>query len=171
MKFKSWLKKRLGKISLRNALIFTLINIIFMAYFFNLLVGIILFIICVIVIYYLGKLPFDLDFIPFSSGLLLIWYEPMMAIQFVLWTMPAADEIAGQFNQWTFVSVISLLLGVLFSMFFKNLYYKLVLSLIIISYNLIRAFITSIVMKQGINGIQASFSHAFIYLVVIAAIP
>lgn len=171
MKFLSWLKKRLGKVSLRSALIFTLINIAMMLFFSNLLVRIVLFIICAAVIFYLGKLPVDLDFIPLASGLLMIWYEPMMAIQFLLWTMPVTDVIAGQFNQWTFVSVVSLIIGILSSMFFRNLGYKIALAALIIVYDIIRAFITSIIMKQGISGIQASFSHSFIYLIVISALP
>ncbi|MCM2325740.1 MAG: hypothetical protein NDI94_04700 [Candidatus Woesearchaeota archaeon] len=171
MKLKQWLKKRLGKTSIRSALLFTIINLLFLIYFSNILIRLLFFTACVIVTYYLGRLPFDLDLVPLASGILMIWYDPAMAIQFAIWTIPAADVFAGQFNQWTFVSMISLVIGLIIASLFKSLDYKILLFAVIISYNLIRMFITSIVMKQGISGIQAAFTHMFTYLILVSILP
>jgi hypothetical protein len=171
MKFKQWLKKRLGKTSLRSALLFTIINLLFLLYFSNILIRLLFFTACAAVTYYLGRLPFDIDLVPLASGMLMIWYDPAVAIQFAIWTIPAADVFAGQFNQWTFVSMISLVLGLLTASLFRRLDYKILLFAAIISYNIIRIFITSIIMKQGVSGMQASLTHMFIYLVLVSLFP
>lgn len=171
MNFLRWLKKRLGKISLRHALIFTLVNAVFLLYFSNIVVRLLFFTACALVIFYLGRLPVDVDLSPLASAILMHWYSPAVGIQFAIWTLPAADVLAGQFNQWTFVSVISLICGLLIGSFFIGFNYKVLFMASIIAYNLVRMFITSIIMKNGVSGIQAGLSHMFIYLVLIGMIP
>lgn len=156
-------------IPLRYILIFTLINMVFLLYFGNILIRLAFFALCVSVLYFFGRLPFaDVDPVPFTTAVLFLFFDFPVAVQYAVWTCPAADAMTGNFNQWTFVTLASIILSLFISGLFPlgTLYF---LVLFVVLYNLARLIITAYL--GSLSGALVSTStNTIIYLIISSAL-
>ncbi|MEM4397530.1 MAG: hypothetical protein QW757_02810 [Candidatus Woesearchaeota archaeon] len=157
--------KRLFNIPFRYILLFTLINTIFLFYFGHVLIRVLMFLFCVLILYFFGQLPFaDVDPVPFTSALNHLFFGLPVAIQYAIWVCPIADAITGNINQWTFVTLFSIIASLLISSLFPlNSFFYLIVFIIL--YNLIRFVIT--IFLGGITGaIISTSTNTIIYILI-----
>jgi len=163
------ISKRVMNIPLRYILIFTLINTFFLLYFGNILIRIAFFVICVVILHFFGRLPFaDVDPVPFTTGIIYLIFDLPTAAQYAIWTCPAADAITGNFNQWTFVTLGSLLSSLIISSIlgFNPIYFLICLILV---YNIIR-FIVTLYLGSLDGALISTSTNTFIYLIITSLI-
>ncbi len=167
-----FLERRLGQVSVRTAIIFTLINTIFLLLLGDIFIRLFLFMVCAIFLYFFGKLPFvDLDPVPFVTAIHYLLYGFLPSLQFIVWTIPAADVIANRLSQWSLVNLISLAFSITISYLIKNfLSTTLFLSSIIILHNLARIVISLAFFKANFYELKAPLSNTFVYLILINAL-
>ncbi len=170
MEIVEWLQKRLGKISLKSAIIFTLVNTVFLLMFRDVFIRITMFLFCAVILYFIGKNPFfDADPVPFVSGIHLLLYGWLPTIQFIVWTIPASDVIANRFNQWSIInfSCLALSLSITYLFGIKG---AIALIMLIVLHNFFRLMLNILFFKRPLLEVRSVFTHVIIYLVLINVI-
>jgi len=158
------------KYDIRLVVIFVLLNTILLVFLGNIIVRLLFFIICTLILYKFGKLPFaDVDPVPFASLLLLHIYDYMTALQFVIWTLPIADIISGRLNQFSFINLTAIFIALSITYFMQFLPIAILFSLFIILFNLSRLGLYFLI-GTGLKGSLALTTHTMIYLFIIYVI-
>jgi hypothetical protein len=159
------LSKRVMNIPLRYVLLFTLINTIFLFYYGHIVTRVGLFLVCVVVLYFFGRLPFaDVDPVPFTSAINYLFFGLPVALQYAIWVCPAADAMTGNFNQWTFVTLVSILASLFITSLFGFSPYYFLLVMILL-YNLIRLILTSVLGSLS-GAIISTTTNALLYFII-----
>ena len=159
------LSTKIRGMPLSYVLLFTLINTIFLIYFGYIIIRVALFFLCVAILHFFGKLQFaDVDPVPFTTGINYLFFGLPVAIQYAIWVCPAADTITGNLNQWTFVTLGSIIASVSITSIFglSPVYFLIVMILL---YNLIR-FLITITIGEISGAIISTTTNAFIYVLI-----
>ena len=162
------LLENIKKIDPLTAVLFTAINCFFLLLFKHILIRVSLFAICALILFRWGKNPFgDIDPVPFASGIMLVWYGFPVALQYIVWSIPAGDVISGRLNQYSAVNLVALSCA-LFMAKLIALPVFWVLFLVIVLFNAIRLSI-NLLMGAGMNAFLSPITHTAIYLILASA--
>ncbi|MBT3464657.1 hypothetical protein HN827_00795 [archaeon] len=160
------------KISLKKILIFSLLNLIMLLFLKDFFVKMVLFVISIILIFYNSRLfAIDIDPIPLSSGIVFFTCSYLGSLQFAFFTIPVSHAIAGRFNQFTFVDLISLIISLSVMILIKDFFSVTGFLLILILLNdIIRLLISFLILKAEIILILPITTHTIFYLILISII-
>ncbi len=161
------LKKRLMNLPLSVILLFILVNTFFLFYFGNIIIRVLFFIVSTIILFFFGKLPFlDPDPMPFSTGVMFLFFGFPIAAQYAIWSIPAGDAISARFNQWSFVNLFSVLSSLILVSLLK-LNPMITLVLLILVFNIIR-FLIAFFTGNTLGAIISASTNTIIYLIIIS---
>jgi hypothetical protein len=164
------LQKRLGTVSLKTALAFTLINTVFLLLFKDIFIRIAMFAFCAIFLYFLGRNQFiDADPVPLISGIHFLMYGFLSTIQFIIWTIPATDVIANRFNQWSFVNFSCLVLSISI-VYITGLNGIISLIFLILLHNFFRIIVNLFIFKKPLIEMRSVITHIILYLILLNSI-
>jgi hypothetical protein len=161
--------KTLRRVGPVKAILFTVLNCALLLMFSHILIRVGMFLVCASILYRWGKNPFaDIDPVPFSAAVLQIWYGLPIALQYILWTIPAGDVISGRLNQYSVVNLISLALSISLA-HIMDLPVFWHLASVMIVFNIVRLAI-NLLIGSGLNSFIAPVTNTSIYLILSSVI-